>query len=312
MPKVYNTYKMNKIYANISELRTELSKNEYIDLYEVLDEFSYNNNVSTLVLDKNTANGMSNIVYSSERQELKEINIPAGNSIQKPNDFKFEANRDKLGKEKINFNDKRVFGNADNIVNEVYIKSLDKYCILRVHVYVKPIEEATTIVSLFFPFAILVSLVMALLISTYYSRVFSLTNIINEITYELKFFIEEKNINIQIELTKDIIVEGDSNLLKKAFINIIKNAITYTPSGERIIIKGNLHKITVENTGITIEKKELEKVFNAFYRVDKSRNRKTGGTGLGLYIVKTIFDKHENIKYKMDSKENSVEFIVEF
>ena len=112
MPKVYNTYKMNKIYANISELQTELSENEHIDLY-------------------------------------------------------------KLGKEKMNFNDQRAFGNDDNIVKEVYIKSLDKYCMIRVHVYVKPVDEATTIVSLFFPFAILVSLVMALLISTYYSRVVS-------------------------------------------------------------------------------------------------------------------------------------------
>ena len=399
MPKVYNTYKMNKIYANISELQTELSENEHIDLY-------------------------------------------------------------KLGKEKMNFNDQRAFGNDDNIVKEVYIKSLDKYCMLRVHVYVKPVDEATTIVSLFFPFAILVSLVMALLISTYYSRVVSkplikineaakkmakldfdnyievdgqdeiaelstslnymsknlketleelervnlkltediererniekerrefigvishelktpitvisgqlegmiygigkykdrdkylkesfnvtqnmrelvqellqltekensmvkckkeyvnLTNLINEIAYELKYFIEEKSINIQIDLEKDIIVEGDSNLIKKAFTNIIKNAITHTPRGEHIIIiKGELHKITVENTGVTIEKNQLAKVFNAFYRVDKSRNRKTGGTGLGLYIVKTIFDKHENIKYKMNSKENSVEFVVEF
>ena len=399
MPKVYNTYKMNKIYANISELQTELSENEHIDLY-------------------------------------------------------------KLGKEKMNFNDQRAFGNDDNIVKEVYIKSLDKYCMLRVHVYVKPVDEATTIVSLFFPFAILVSLVMALLISTYYSRVVSkplikineaakkmakldfdnyievdgqdeiaelstslnymsknlketleelervnlkltediererniekerrefigvishelktpitvisgqlegmiygigkykdrdkylkesfnvtqnmrelvqellqltekensmvkckkeyvnLTNLINEIAYELKYFIEEKSINIQIDLEKDIIVEGDSNLIKKAFTNIIKNAITHTPRGEHIIIiKGELHKITVENTGVTIEKNQFAKVFDAFYRVDKSRNRKTGGTGLGLYIVKTIFDKHENIKYKINSKENSVEFVVEF
>lgn len=399
MPKVYNTYKMNKIYANISELQTELSENEHIDLY-------------------------------------------------------------KLGKEKMNFNDQRAFGNDDNIVKEVYIKSLDKYCMIRVHVYVKPVDEATTIVSLFFPFAILVSLVMALLISTYYSRVVSkplikineaakkmakldfdnyievdgqdeiaelstslnymsknlketleelervnlkltediererniekerrefigvishelktpitvisgqlegmiygigkykdrdkylkesfnvtqnmrelvqellqltekensmvkckkeyvnLTNLINEIAYELKYFIEEKSINIQIDLEKDIIVEGDSNLIKKAFTNIIKNAITHTPRGEHIIIiKGELHKITVENTGVTIEKNQFAKVFDAFYRVDKSRNRKTGATGLGLYIVKTIFDKHENIKYKMNSKENSVEFVVEF
>ena len=367
MPKVYNTYKMNKIYANISELRTELSENEHIDLYEVLDDFSYNNNVSTLVLDENTENGMSNIVYSSERQDSKQINIPSGNSTQKPNDFKFEANRDKLGKEKMNFNDQRAFGNADNIVNEVYIKSLDKYCILRVHVYVKPIDEATTIVSLFFPFAILVSLVMALLISTYYSRVVSkplikineaakkmakldfdnyievdgqdeiaqLSTSLNYMSKNLKETLEElERVNLKLtediererniekerrefiellQLTeKDIIVEGDSNLIKKAFTNIIKNAITHTPRGEHIIIKGELHKITVENTGVIIEKNQLAKVFDAFYRVDKSRNRKTGGTGLGLYIVKTIFDKHGNIKYKMNSKENSVEFVVEF
>ena len=140
----------------------------------------------------------------------------------------------------------------------------------------------------------------------------NLTNLINEIAYELKYFIEEKSINIQIYLEKDIIVEGDSNLIKKAFTNIIKNAITHTPRGEHIIIKGELHKITVENTGVIIEKNQLSKVFDAFYRVDKSRNRKTGGTGLGLYIVKTIFDKHGNIKYKMNSKENSVEFVVEF
>ena len=133
----------------------------------------------------------------------------------------------------------------------------------------------------------------------------NLTNLINEIAYELKYFIEEKSINIQIDLEKDIIVEGDSNLIKKAFTNIIKNAITHTPRGE-------LHKITVENTGVIIEKNQLAKAFDAFYRVDKSRNRKTGGTGLGLYIVKTIFDKHGNIKYKMNSKENSVEFVVEF
>ena len=52
----------------------------------------------------------------------------------------------------MNFNDQRAFGNDDNIVKEVYIKSLDKYCMIRVHVYVKPVDEATTIVSLFFPF----------------------------------------------------------------------------------------------------------------------------------------------------------------
>ena len=92
----------------------------------------------------------------------------------------------------------------------------------------------------------------------------NLTNLINEIAYELKYFIEEKSINIQIDLEKDIIVEGDSNLIKKAFTNIIKNAITHTPRGEHIIIKGELHKITVENTGVIIEKINLQRYLMPF------------------------------------------------
>ena len=68
----------------------------------------------------------------------------------------------------------------------------------------------------------------------------------------------------------------------------------------------------VENTGVSIPKDQIGEIFNAFYRVDKSRNRKTGGTGLGLYIVKTILDKHKNINYTIESGENSVIFKMKF
>ncbi|MEG1870742.1 MAG: ATP-binding protein, partial [Peptostreptococcaceae bacterium] len=53
-------------------------------------------------------------------------------------------------------------------------------------------------------------------------------------------------------------------------------------------------------------------IFNAFYRVDKSRNRNTGGTGLGLYIVKSILNQHYNIEYSMYNKEKSVVFHIKF
>ena len=155
------------------------------------------------------------------------------------------------------------------------------------HVSVKPIDEATTIVSLFLLFAILVGLVMTLVISTYYSSKPLIK--INEAAKKMA------------KLDFDNYIEVDG-----------QDEIAHTPNGENIIIKEQLHKITVENTGVTIEEAELKKVFDAFYRVDKSRNKKTSGTGLGLYIVKTIFDKNKNIKYNMNSKENSVEFSIEF
>ena len=50
--------------------------------------------------------------------------------------------------------------------------------------------------------------------------------------------------------------------------------------------------LTIENTGVHISDEDIPKLFEAFYRVDRSRNRQTGGTGLGLYIVKTILDLH--------------------
>ena len=80
---------------------------------------------------------------------------------------------------------------------------------------------------------------------------------------------------------------------------------------ESVNLTNIIREITCE-LKFFIEEAELKKVFNAFYRVDKSRNRKTCGTGLGLNIVKTIFDKNKNIKYNMNSKENSVEFSIEF
>ena len=79
-----------------------------------------------------------------------------------------------------------------------------------------------------------------------------------------------------------------------------------------LIISLNKDGLTVENTGVQIPEEEIVNIFEAFYRIDKSRNRKTGGTGLGLYIVKTILDQHDNMDYSMSNKENSVIFNINF
>ena len=114
-----------------------------------------------------------------------------------------------------------------------------------------------------------------------------LSNVMNSVINELRYFIDEKNLKLQINIDENVIVFSDSKLIKKVITNIVKNAITYSPENEFIKI-------------------------NAFYRVDKSRNRKTGGTGLGLYIVKTILDKHENIDCNIESTKNSVIFKMKF
>ena len=136
----------------------------------------------------------------------------------------------------------------------------------------------------------------------------NISKVTDSVIRELKYFIDEKELELKVDITEDIFVIADEKLIKKVITNIVKNAITYSPVKEKIIIKITTGELSVENTGVIIPKEQVGEIFNAFYRVDKSRNRKTGGTGLGLYIVRTILDKHENIKYEIKSTENSVIF----
>lgn len=91
------------------------------------------------------------------------------------------------------------------------------------------------------------------------------------------------------------IVQGDSDRLKQLMLNLVENAIKYTPSGE---IRLSLHKregqvgLSVSDTGLGIAKEDLEHIFERFYRVDKARTREKGGTGLGLSIVDWIVKAH--------------------
>lgn len=107
---------------------------------------------------------------------------------------------------------------------------------------------------------------------------------------------EQKNISIQVKAEEDIRVYGDRRLLKRAFDNLLSNALTYSPKGERIFIavgkKGDKPVLMVENTGTNIPEDSLPHLFEPFYRVEQSRNRRTGGSGLGLYLVRMILERH--------------------
>lgn len=101
-------------------------------------------------------------------------------------------------------------------------------------------------------------------------------------------------------------VKGNRFLLEQMFVNIIDNAVKYTPEGGSIGIElatpPGFLQIKVSDTGIGIPKEHLPRIFERFYRVDKTRSRKIGGTGLGLSIVKHIVILHGG-SVEVDSEE---------
>jgi two-component system phosphate regulon sensor histidine kinase PhoR len=91
-------------------------------------------------------------------------------------------------------------------------------------------------------------------------------------------------------------IYGDPDRLTEALINLLDNAVKYTPDGGRVSIDarstGHGVEISVTDTGIGIPPRELQRIFERFYRVDRARSRELGGTGLGLSIVKHIVEAH--------------------
>lgn len=84
--------------------------------------------------------------------------------------------------------------------------------------------------------------------------------------------------------------------MEKVFSNLIGNAVKYSPSGATVQISGHMEggrlEFSVENTGTQIPDESIPKLFDAFYRVEQSRSRKTGGSGLGLYVTQRILQQH--------------------
>ncbi len=125
---------------------------------------------------------------------------------------------------------------------------------------------------------------------------FDLSSLINECLSAHEDLFMQRELTVEKFISPEVFVLGDMRLLQKVLDNLLGNAAAYSPAGNHIFVKlwqnDNKAKLTIENTGVHIPNVDIPKLFEAFYRVDRSRNRQTGGTGLGLYIVKTILDLH--------------------
>jgi two-component system phosphate regulon sensor histidine kinase PhoR len=105
---------------------------------------------------------------------------------------------------------------------------------------------------------------------------------------------EKKHITLEMQVEEDIYIEADEDRLRQILINLLSNGISYTPDGGKVKVKIEpLHsstdrdddyervRLTISDSGIGIPKKDLPRIFERFYRVDKARSRISGGTGLG-------------------------------
>ena len=125
-------------------------------------------------------------------------------------------------------------------------------------------------------------------------RNFNLRDLVEEVAFDLEDLAEEKNVGIISKLEDKIIYSNDI-LLERVLFNLGKNGILYNIDGGSIsfdfIEDEENYFIEVRDTGVGIRDEDKDKVFDLFYRVDESRNRKSGGYGIGLNLVKNIMEK---------------------
>ncbi|WP_265938388.1 sensor histidine kinase [Bacillus thuringiensis] len=140
---------------------------------------------------------------------------------------------------------------------------------------------------------------------------FSIGELTQQVYTKLLFSMEEKHLQVYVDADPSILVKANRSRIEQVVVNLLSNAIRYTPDGEKIqvsIIEAeDTVKVEIENTGNPIPEESLEKIWDRFYRLDASRSRHTGGTGLGLSIVKNILDLH-HAEYGVYNTTNSVVF----
>ncbi|HHT46089.1 MAG TPA: cell wall metabolism sensor histidine kinase WalK [Firmicutes bacterium] len=135
-----------------------------------------------------------------------------------------------------------------------------------------------------------------------------IVSLVREVLEQVELECRAKNIYLHNSLPPgDIAVLINKDKIRQVLLNLLDNAIKYTPNDGRInvsvIIKYDYVWITVKDTGIGIPEEEVERVFDRFFRVDKTRSRDSGGTGLGLSIAKQIVEAHGGsilLKSKLD------------
>ena len=148
------------------------------------------------------------------------------------------------------------------------------------------------------------------------NKVFDINELINEVIRRCSVMAEENEIEVEFEPKESLNVFADDFYIEQVITNYFTNAIKNAKqinNEKKVRItsnvdeKNNKARISVFNTGNNISKEDLERIWGRFYKVDTSRNRNSGGSGIGLSLVKAIMSNYEN-DFGVINKENGVEF----
>lgn len=142
----------------------------------------------------------------------------------------------------------------------------------------------------------------------------SLDELLDQLIEELYVICEENNVTIKKQLwSSKILANVDGDKIARVFENLLMNAVRYVPKpGEVLVSLWNEDKyimISIENKCTTINEKQLEKIFDRFYRTDESRTESTGGSGLGLAISRSIVELHRGKIWAEMQDENIIFYV---
>ena len=138
--------------------------------------------------------------------------------------------------------------------------------------------------------------------------------VVNSVIEDLREKLKENKIDVRMNITKDIELQGNSVLLYSAFRNLLENAINHAGTDVVVTIDKYMedphhYYFSFSDTGSGVPEQDIPRLFERFYRVDKGRDRKSGGTGLGLSIVKNAILFHQGDISVKNRKEGGLEFL---
>ena len=151
------------------------------------------------------------------------------------------------------------------------------------------------------------------------NKEFNIVELEREVIRKSKVMLEEKNIEVRFAENRELTVFADDFYIEQVITNYFTNAIKnikqiekekYIKISNEVDTERGIVKVKVFNTGENIKEEEMMRIWNRFYKVDESRNREDGGTGIGLSLVKAVMNNYEQ-DYGVLNEENGVEFYFE-